>query len=98
MTHHTDVGTVDLKQHPLKSLFDFVRVDNVGAGASTDVTFTVNRDSLLLVSQAGDRVSTPGTFTLSFENGAGQAVTAEVRVVGKEVVVEAFPTVSRRTV
>eukprot|EP00729_Bicosta_minor_P010096 gene10096-29206_t len=64
-------------QHPLKSLFDFVRVDNVGAGASTDVTFTVNRDSLLLVSQAGDRVSTPGTFTLSFENGAGQAVTAE---------------------
>eukprot|EP00729_Bicosta_minor_P010097 gene10097-29207_t len=73
----------DEVQHPLKSLFDFVRVDNVGAGASTDVTFTVNRDSLLLVSQAGDRVSTPGTFTLSFENGAGQAVTAELQAAGK---------------
>ena len=90
---------VSLKQYPVKSLFDFARLDNVGASTtnaatSSQVTFTVNRDSLLLVSQAGDKVSTPGVYTLSFEDGAGQALAATVTIVGKETVVEPFPTVA----
>lgn len=90
---------VSLKQYPVKSLFDFARLNNVGASTtntatSSQVTFTVNRDSLLLVSQAGDKVSTPGIYTLSFEDGAGQVLAATLTIVGKETVVEPFPTVA----
>ena len=84
---------VGLKQYPLKSLFDFGRLDDISPAARSTVSFTVNREALLLVSQTGDKVSTPGEYTLSFEDGAGQVLTAAVTITGKEVVVEAFPTV-----
>jgi len=44
----------------------------------------VDRDS-------GDRVSTPGTFTLLFTNGVDQEVRATVTLQGQQVLVAPFP-------
>ena len=56
------------------------------------ITFAVNARSLLLVTSNGDRVAAPGEYALSFELGDGAtSVAMEVKVVGPQVVVEAWP-------
>ena len=47
-----------------------------------------------MATDAGDLVSAPGLFKLSFENGAGQVVETALRIVGEAVIVEMFPTVA----
>ena len=47
---------------------------------------------LLLVTSNGDRVAAPGEYALSFELGDGAtSVAMEVKLVGPQVVVEAWP-------
>jgi beta-D-xylosidase 4 len=84
---------VALEMHPVKAMFDFVRVSDLAAGASTRVIFSVGADSILLATAAGDIVRAPGNYTLAFENGAGQVLHAKFELVGEQVVVEPFPQV-----
>ena len=64
----------------------------VAVGASATITFAVNARSLLLVTSNGDRVAAPGEYALSFELGDGATSEAmEVKLVGPQVVVEAWP-------
>jgi hypothetical protein len=72
-------------------LFDYARV-HLAPGASAQVPFTVDSSTLRLVDKAtGASVSTPGSFTLSFEDGVAAPVTAAVTITGSEVLVAAFP-------
>ena len=81
-----------LQPRPVRSLFDFARANDVAVGASATITFAVNARSLLLVSKEGDRVAAPGEYALSFELGDGATSEAmEVKLVGPQVVVEAWP-------
>ena len=65
---------------PKKQLIDFERV-NVGAGATTSVTFAVTATQLELVGLDGSREVHPGTYTLQFTNGAGASAAANMTVV-----------------
>jgi beta-glucosidase-like glycosyl hydrolase len=80
-----------LKQHPQKALFGFQRLTDVQPGKTATATFTVRPDSLLLATEEGDRVREPGSFTLSFEDGSGEVLTAKLEISGVRVVVEPFP-------
>ena len=83
---------VALEPKPHRSLFDFQRVRAVAVGASATIAFAVNARSLLLVTSNGDRVAAPGEYALSFELGDGATSEAmEVKLVGPQVVVEAWP-------
>ncbi len=76
---------------PLRQLFDFERV-HVRAGATdTTVTFAVCDETTALVDGAGDIVSAPGTYDITFTNGAGQSVAATIGKSAAERVVERFP-------
>ena len=75
----------------IQQLVDYERV-HLEPGASAQVPFTVTTETLRLVDKAtGAWVSSPGTFTLSFEDGATAPVTASVTITGSEVLVAAFP-------
>ena len=64
----------------------------VAVGASATITFAVNARSLLLTSANGDRAAVLGEYALSFELGDGATSEAmEVKLVGPQVVVEAWP-------
>ena len=83
---------VALEPKPHRSLFDFQRVRAVAVGATATITFAVNARSLLLVTSNGDRVAAPGEYALSFELGDGAtSVAMEVKLVGPQAVVEAWP-------
>lgn len=83
---------VGLPQHPVKSLFDFKRV-TVAAGHQTTVSFVVTQDTIILATADGDLVRAPGDYKLTFENGVGQVLNAELQLTGNQVVVDPFPTV-----
>ena len=53
-----------------------------GRGQSTTVYFAVGAETLRLTSAAGDTVSHPGDYRLSFSNGIGEAVEASVALEG----------------
>lgn len=85
---------------PLKQLFNFTRVVNVPAAASraiataapTLIKFDVSLASLAEVDEkTGDRVSEPGRYELSFEDGGGQTVKMMATVSGKRTVIARFP-------
>ena len=80
-----------LKQFPQRALFGFQRLADVQPGQTATATFTVGADSILLATQEGDLVREPGSFTLSFEDGAGSVLTAKLEIGGARVVVEPFP-------
>merc|ERR1712080_56101 len=86
MAYFMPVG-VKLDVHPVKSLFDFKRISDVPVGGAVDVVFSVDTKSLLLATQEGDLVSTPGVYNVVFENGAGESLKWEVGLTGKQVTV-----------
>ena len=69
----------------------FQRLADVEPGQTTTATFLVGVDSILLATQEGDLVQEPGSFTLSFEDGAGAVLTTQLEIDGPRVVVEPFP-------
>merc|ERR1712166_92164 len=82
---------VDIDVHPIKSLFDFIRVHDLADGASESVKFTVTPQALALATEEGDLMVLPGGYMLYFENGAGEAVSVPLTVTGKPALVEKFP-------
>lgn len=82
---------VNLPQRPVKALYDFQRASDIVAGAARTLRFNITRDDLLLANEGGDMVSTPGLYGLSYENGAGQGASLQVRLVGEMTVVAPFP-------
>lgn len=88
---------VDLKQFPQKSLFDFQRVSDLEPGSSVVVSFALSAESLVLATQDGDLVRAPGKYVLSFENGAGEVLTADLELSGEQQLIEAFPKVEQET-
>lgn len=88
------VSVTSLTQHPIKTLVDFVRLDNVAAGATATATFNLDREDFLLVDQVGDRVCAPGSYKLSFEDGSGGMLQGDLIIGGDVVVVDPFPKVS----
>jgi hypothetical protein len=88
---------------PLKQLFDFSRVVDVPAAASvptddtvgaapTLIKFNVSAASLAEIDEkTGDRVSEPGRYELTFEDGGGQVVKMVATVGGKRTVITPFP-------
>ena len=82
---------ISLATHPVKSLFDFTRVKDLQPGHSAQVSFSFTSKNFLIPNDAGDLVSSPGLYTLAFENGAGERLEAQLRLTGQEVVVEKFP-------
>jgi len=74
-----------------RQLFDYRRV-HLAPGAAAQVAFSVDSATLRLVDRdSGDAVSTPGSFDVVFEDGAGAALHNAVTVSGAEVVVSRFP-------
>ena len=72
-----------LADNPLiKQLFGFERV-HLKAGQSTTVNFSVSPSQLSLV-KGGDRVISPGDYTLEFTNGVHESVTHRVALTGSE--------------
>jgi len=82
---------VDILRKPVKSLFDFRRLNDIAPATSAKATFAFNVQHLLLVNEAGERVAAPGTYVVTFENGAGSVAALDVQLVGPEVVWEKFP-------
>ena len=79
------------KSRLLRQLFGYQRL-HLAPGQSASVSFLVSSATLLMVDRdSGDRVSTPGTFTLLFTNGVDQEVRATVTVQGQQVLVAPFP-------
>eukprot|EP00036_Acanthoecidae_sp_10tr_P008588 CAMPEP_0182919026 /NCGR_PEP_ID=MMETSP0105_2-20130417/2424_1 /TAXON_ID=81532 ORGANISM="Acanthoeca-like sp., Strain 10tr" /NCGR_SAMPLE_ID=MMETSP0105_2 /ASSEMBLY_ACC=CAM_ASM_000205 /LENGTH=784 /DNA_ID=CAMNT_0025056151 /DNA_START=43 /DNA_END=2397 /DNA_ORIENTATION=+ len=87
--HPIDVPSISV--HPNKTLVDFARLDDIAAGESAEATFTLSTAELLLVAENGDRVSAPGQYALSFEDGSGQVVARNLQLVGNTVIVDPFP-------
>jgi len=77
---------------PLKQLFDFTRLVDVGAGASAVVTFDITAADLAEVNaSSGDLISEAGDFLLSFEDGGANSLNLAAEVLGTPIVLEAFP-------
>lgn len=54
--------------HPVRSLFDFARVNDIGAGATATIEFTIKAKNILLATSQGDLVIAPGEYmSLNFE-------------------------------
>ena len=81
---------------PRKTLFDFMRVADIAAGATTEVRFNVTAADLAQADETnGDWVVEPGSFVLRFEDGSfGQrasAVEMTATIKGAKVVLDKFP-------
>lgn len=87
------VSVPSLTIHPIKTMVAFERVDSVPVGGSAQATFSLSTSSLLLVAENGDRVSAPGQYSLSFEDGSGEIVSHNLALVGQSVIVDPFPIV-----
>lgn len=76
---------------PLRQLIGFERV-HLAPGATTSVSFAIGNEALRLTDRASGHVlSTPGTFLLTFTNGADQVLQNKITVTGEEVVAIPFP-------
>lgn len=80
-------------KHPIKALWGFERVTNLGSGQSATVTFSLGARDLQLSDVNGDLVLAPGTYNITFENGAGAVAAHDVTLTGGRVVAEPFPKV-----
>lgn len=77
---------------PIKQLFDFHRVRDVAPGESRVVEFEVSAAAIAEVDEkTGDLVSEAASYTLMFDDGAGQLVNMPAKVTGKRTVLEQFP-------
>jgi xylan 1,4-beta-xylosidase len=75
----------------LKQLLDYRRV-HLAPGESATVSFDVSAASLALHDRAtGDKVATPGEYTVVVTNGAGARLAQAVTVAGDDAVLERFP-------
>ena len=86
---------VSLLTYPVKTLFDFQRLNHLVPGESRNATFRFEAGSFLLPDQDGNLLSVPGDYWLSFENGAGQVVQTGLKINGEATVVEPFPSPKR---
>eukprot|EP00936_MAST-01D_sp_MAST-1D-sp1_P000981 g981.t1 len=82
---------------PRKTLFNYQRIIDVGAGASVDVRFNVSAADLAVADEvSGDWMIKPGAFTLRFEDGSfgASAVAVEMNamITGPATVLDKFPT------
>ena len=84
-------GEVDLPLMPRKSLFDFQRLSDIRPGATVEVTFTLTEETILLATADGDLVKAPGDYLLTFEDGSGEHLKTELRIPGRQRIVEPFP-------
>ena len=66
--------------HPVRSLFDFARVNNIGAGATATIEFTITAKSILLATSQGDLVIAPGEYMSLNLNGRGNGFDAAFRL------------------
>ena len=82
---------VDVPRHPVKALIDFARVRSLAPGATREVAFELQREGLLLATEAGDLACVPGEYELSVEDGAGERLTHKLTVTGQQAVVVPFP-------
>lgn len=60
--------------HPVRSLFDFARINNIGAGATATIEFTIKAKSILLATSQGDLVIAPGEYMSLNLNGRGNGL------------------------
>ena len=77
--------------HPIKALWGFERVSDLGSGESATVTFSLGARDLQLSDLNGDLVLAPGKYNVTFENGAGAVAARTVTLTGERVVAEPFP-------
>ena len=68
-----------------------MRVFDLPPGTSTAATFAVTRESVLLATEQGDLACVPGNYVLSVENGAGEVLTRDLAINGRQAVVVPFP-------
>eukprot|EP01051_Picozoa_sp_SAG22_P028835 SAG22_NODE_10374_length_539_cov_0.522727_1_plen_128_part_00 len=84
-----------LKQHPIKTLIDFVRLHDIGPQQTAHAVFEITQAQLLLATEDGHLASVPGVYELSVENGAGAVLVKSLAIAGEEwVVVVPFPAVA----
>ena len=78
----------------LQKLVGFDRISDLKPGASSQLAFTLDAETLALADlNTGDLVQTPGNFDLSFADGSGNEVVVPLEIVGDQYVVEEFPRV-----
>ena len=78
----------------IQKLIGFERITDLGPGLDVRVTFAVNAETMAIADlKTGDLVQTPGSFEIAFADGSGDEVVAEIKVIGKQYVVEEFPRV-----
>ena len=87
---------ISLSLHPIKSLFDFKRLEDISPKKSAAISFTFNTNSFLIANERGDMVSSPGEYILSFENGIGEALHLPMSIQGEELVVRKFPEIAKQ--
>ena len=76
---------------PIKQLFDFHRVRDVAPGESGVVEFEVSAAAIAEVDEkTGDLVSEAASYTLMFDDGAGQLVNMPAKVTGKRTVLDEY--------
>lgn len=77
---------------PIKQLFDFSRVRDVAPGESRVLEFELSAAAIAEVDEkTGDLVSEAASYTIIFDDGAGQLVSMPAKVSGKRTVLEQFP-------
>ncbi|EOD18267.1 hypothetical protein EMIHUDRAFT_447998 [Emiliania huxleyi CCMP1516] len=69
--------------HPIKALWGFERVSDLGSGESATVTFSLGARDLQLSDLNGDLVLAPGKYNVTFENGAGAVAARTVTLTGE---------------
>ena len=78
----------------IKQLWDFQRVE-VEAGGQGEIDFVLSAANFQTADvSTGDIVVYPGTYAVTFTDGAGFELSATVRLTGQVQVVERFPTVA----
>lgn len=80
-----------MPNHPRKALWGFERVGGLAAGGERTLTFELGARDLQLADVGGDLVCSPGSYNITFENGAGAVAWHVVTLAGEKVVVEPFP-------
>ena len=80
---------------PLLLVQGFERVVALSSGAAATVSFPLAARDLQLSDLNGDLVLAPGTYRITFENGAGAIASHVVTLTGKKLVSEPFPQPTR---
>jgi hypothetical protein len=72
-----------------KQLFGFERA-SLDASGSSELQFAVSTKTLMVYDDDGNGVSLPGTYSLTFENGAGSVLRESFTVTGDELILDHF--------